>query len=399
MRIAYISDVVPLPTHAGELVLHNHFARMPDSEILLVTPPHGDKSADTVNGRRETAVLPRLLGPLVRRPTRLIFQALAASYLDWRYRKSVGQFRPDVILTVWHSCFFFGAHRISRKLNVPLALICHDDHENCVLPPFPLFAPMARGWLSKIYRDASARFCVCPSMERIFARRYGARGTVLYPLATQATQESRESDTTRKLPRSIRLGYAGTIGASNFAALDAILKYLDSNHGSFYFASPTYQTGRDRVIHHSCVTDLGQLTPAQVCEFFPAHVDAMLVMQSFDPAESTCIQTAFPSKLVQYMQFCLPVLIIGPSTASACQWAEAHPEAVIVVHTQREEDISQALDTLSDSNRRQQMAEKVREIRVGEFAAEEIQRVFVETLEHCRSDGREPTNQREAIVP
>jgi hypothetical protein len=387
MRIAFISDVAPLPTHAGELVLHNHLVRMPDSEILIITPPPRVTPAVT-NAQWETAILPGWLTPLVRRPTRLIFQALAALYVDRRYREIVKQFRPDIVLTVWHSCFFFGAYRISRKLKLPLALICHDDHEMCILPQLPLFRPVARGWLGRIYRDAAARFCVCPSMERIFAQRYGARGTVLYPLASSGLSEISGRDLMSEPAHPLRIGYAGTVADGNFRVLDAILGYLDSHDGTFCFAAPSYQMQRDRITKHRCVVDLGHLSPESVCELLPARVDAMLVIQSFDPAESICIQTAFPSKLVQYTQFKLPLLIVGPSSASAVQWAQTHPGAAVVVHSQNEDEISRALDILSGSNRRGEIAEKLREIAAGEFATEEIQKVFIETLERCRSDQR-----------
>jgi hypothetical protein len=74
---------------------------------------------------------------------------------------------------------------------------------------------------------------------------------------------------------------------------------------------------------------------------------------------------SFPSKLADYTEMGLPLLIRGPEYCSAVQWGRKHPGVAEVVATEDEGKLLEAIKRLSDPETRRTLAEEA--LRIGEL--------------------------------
>jgi len=89
-------------------------------------------------------------------------------------------FQPEAVLTVADDFLWLAAARYARRHSLPLHLICHDDWTRLAVKP-SLFREWLNDEIGKVYRQAVSRLCVSPHMAEEYERRYGVKGTLLYP--------------------------------------------------------------------------------------------------------------------------------------------------------------------------------------------------------------------------
>ena len=103
----------------------------------------------------------------------------------------------------------------------------------------------------------------------------------------------------------------------------------------------------------------------------------LFVPMSFDAADRTNMELAFPSKLADYTSVGLPLLIYGPPYCSAVAWARANACVGEVVTTDEGVDLSQALERLArDPLWRVELGRRAIEVGRQHFAHEAVQKIF-----------------------
>ena len=108
------------------------------------------------------------------------------------------------------------------------------------------------------------------------------------------------------------------------------------------------------------------LVPAKILrERCQEQADFLYLPMSFDEANSVNMKISFPSKLADYTQMGLPLLVYGPKYCSAVQWARKHNGVAEVVDTENDEELLQAVKRLSDPRIRSSLAEEA--VRIGDL--------------------------------
>src|SRR5207244_13346305 len=102
---------------------------------------------------------------------------------------------------------------------LPLHLILHDDWLMSLVA-----SPLVKSWAEKMfghfYRAAASRLCVSPSMEESYRKRYGVRGTVLYPSrAKHCNVVSAAVLRLREMETGLIFAYAGSVNYKGNADL------------------------------------------------------------------------------------------------------------------------------------------------------------------------------------
>ena len=103
---------------------------------------------------------------------------------------------------------------------------------------------------------------------------------------------------------------------------------------------------------------------------------------SFDAADRSNMELAFPSKLADCTAVGLPLLIYGPPYCSAVAWARENASVGEIVTTDEGTDLGEALARLKQDPSWQVILGK-RALEVGRqyFAHEAVQRVFNRALD------------------
>src|SRR5947209_6749786 len=123
MRIAFISDITPVPLTAGPLVLYRHFTRMEKHQILVVSGRIPE--SDPEDRHWQVVRLPRRLRWLMRSATQPLFEEIRGIQIQHEISHLVEKFSPEVVVTVWMAEYLIPAYKIAKHRRIPLVLICH----------------------------------------------------------------------------------------------------------------------------------------------------------------------------------------------------------------------------------------------------------------------------------
>jgi glycosyltransferase involved in cell wall biosynthesis len=111
-----------------------------------------------------------------------------------------------------------------------------------------------------------------------------------------------------------------------------------------------------------------------------ASGDAFLVPMAFEPSLRRQMETSFPSKLVECVQFEKPLVIWGPEYCSAIQWARRENRAVCVTDP-NPSAFCQALEEFIASPLQRERCVSASRTAQKEFTPEKIQAQFMAALE------------------
>jgi glycosyltransferase involved in cell wall biosynthesis len=367
-RLSYLGEVPVECSYHGSALLWRLLQNYPAKDLLIVEGIHRSSVERRLPGVRYIHPPTPGIGRMLR--TRYAIQVseilyrtipiLAASILP-----SVACRRPEAIITVCHGLFWLVAAKVANILKVPLHLIVHDHVPDTV-------AERLRERIShdfgRVYSTAASRFCVSEGMVVEYERMFGVAGQVLYP--------SRARSPLRQSSRAVRCSkgsgrltgvFAGTVAGPECAdALAALARQLARVGGRLVIYGVF-----TRAQAAPCGLDLPNvefpgLVPARVLsERCQEEADFLYVPMKFGRDGSVNARISFPSKLADYTEMGLPLLIRGPEYCSAVQWARKNPGVAQVVETEDEKQLLEAIKRLSNPETRRTLAEEA--LRIGEL--------------------------------
>ncbi len=265
------------------------------------------------------------------------------------------------IVTVTHGIGWLIAYKLSKKLNIPLILILHDEVSFTYRVPGFCQQFMISSFAS-CYRSAKKRFCVSPYMEEYYFHKFGVRGDVLYPFRSSTSIEYKSIPVrVRQAKQSIVFGYAGSIATPSYGRQLALLANALNDKGGklIIFSSIDIAFMRRHGLLFNNVEIKSFLPTNDLVSYFRQNVDALFVPMAFDQETDVAFQLNFPSKLTDYTLAGLPLVISGPSNSSAIKWARDNTEVAITIGKESLNEFTVCIDRLlMDAELRIQLAEK-----------------------------------------
>jgi hypothetical protein len=324
--------------------------------------------------------------------SRLLSTRLGARYRGWLFRGarrrgrkigrqfSIGDWKPEAILTVAHGNSWLTAAEIASRLNIPLHLIVHDDPYTVAnVPPAMLDEYMKR--FGEVYRSAASRLCVSPYMAEKYLAEFGIAGDTIYP--SRAPGGPAFSQPPDRLLASepgapLTFAYAGSIHTKSYAELLRTLADVlgERGHQLLIFSNISKEQiismGLDKP-HVSCRSTIPFM---ELISLLREQVDVLFVPMSFAGNERRNMEVSFPSKLTDYTAVGLPLLICGPEYCSAIKWAQSNPGVAEVSPQPDIASMRAAVERLTDVKYRRHLATEA--IRVGSeyFSHERVVAAF-----------------------
>lgn len=369
-RLCYIGEVPIECSYHGSALLWRLFENYPPKNLLAVEGIHRSSIE-----RRLPSV--RYVHPSTPGVSRLLRTRYAREVSEVLYRAvpilaatlapRVAYERPEAIITVCHGLYWLVAAKVSSFVKLPLHLIVHDHVPTTLAASERLRTRILRDF-GRIYSTAASRFCVSEAMAIEYERIFGVGGQVLYPSrARSALREPSRAVRCHVASSALTGVFAGTIAGPGYVnALAALARQLARVGGKLVIYG---SLGRKEAA--SLGLDLPNvefrgLVPAKILkEQCQKEADFLYVPMSFGESDSVNMRMSFPSKLADYTEMGLPLLIRGPQYCSAVQWARKHSDVAEVVETEDEEELLQAVKRLSDPRTRGTLAEEA--LRIGDL--------------------------------
>jgi hypothetical protein len=399
-RLLYVGDVPVTATLAGAALVYRLLQEYPVAKLRIVQSDLWSSVPEWGKGDHGKR-LPNVPYETLRVGTERLLRSRAAivyaPYLQlsapWRSHKLRGlmrDYQPEAILTVAHGYTWITAARLAKQYKVPLHLIVHDDWPTCHHLP-PIFQNLVDRQFGKVYRQAQTRLCISPYMVEVYEKRYGVRGSVLYPSrAADAIDFGEPSPTSEKICTAPVFAYAGSINSGGYAErLRSLATVLEPLNGKLLIYSRLSKAaagnlGLDRpnIIIHPVIPSNELIIELR------ETADALFVPMDFDE-HSLAMEINFPSKLTDCTSTGLPLLICGPPNCSAVRWAKENPGVAEVVDDLSLEVLAEATARLVGSPpRRFELAaialEKGREY----FSHESVTRKFYREVGQAMIDDR-----------
>jgi glycosyltransferase involved in cell wall biosynthesis len=383
-RLLYVGGVRVETTVAGMAVLYRLLQNYPPQTLRIVEgnlfPCHPEKRLPNV--AYETLPLPF---------KRLLFSRFHSLMAAWcwttapsRARSLAGiarQFKPQAILTVAHSFAWMTAAELAHRLAIPLHLIAHDDFIQTFSLPRRMW-PSAHARFGRIYGRAASRLCISPYMAEMYRQRYGAPGTVLYPLRALDAPEFNGPPPPQ--PRDVlTFAYAGSLSHEGYirSVSDLALALQPLGHRVVIYSAQ----GREALARHGLdqpnVDFPGLVSFTELAQRLRKHADVLFVPMAFDEESRSNMQISFPSKLADYTAIGLPLLIQGPEYCSAVRWARENTGVAEVVDQPGREALAAAVGRLAASpGYRRQLGGSAWTTGQRDFAHGQVIRLFHEAL-------------------
>ena len=343
-RLAVVSDVVPVRSQGGELLLYRLLRDYPADRLAVVHAPQWPpfEPDRQLPGVRYEAIdcAPALPAVLRSRwlPVWPVLELAAMGRHARRVAQALGDFRPEAVLSVTDFGLWRAAARLARTRRLPLVLVQHDDLAskmtgNSRKPQYRLTRWLIDRQVGRAYRQAAARFCVSRGMAERHERLYRGRAEVLYPSRGDDSPEPRVRVNPDLIGRPPVVAFAGalyTVGACELLRqMAGLLAPLGGRLDLYTRATADELRGLD--LNRPNVRLAGFFAPPEMAERMSDSAHLLFLPASFLPAEATDVSTLFPSKLADYTAVGLPLLVWGPAYSSAARWAADNPEAARLV--------------------------------------------------------------------
>lgn len=361
-RLLYFGDVPVESTLAGAAVLYRLLEGYAADRLVVLQDERGQTAINQrlPGVRYETYRLPLegLTGARfgLAKPAG-IFRYLTAGRRAEALAAAIGDFNPQVVLTVAHGFAWASAAAFARQRGLPLVLIVHDDvpdmlARKCIpwillrrIQPLVDAYPSIWGGFWSVYREAACRLCVSPQMAEAY-RRWGAPAQVMYPSRAREGVAF-DSPPVRALRRQSPLvfGYAGGLGQGSNPILLSTLAQMIEPDGS-KLVLYTQPNPPKSAIRGSNVEFRGFTPNALLVSALRDEIDVLVLPMSFDPRDRRNMEVSFPSKLTNYTAACLPILIWGPPYCSAVRWAKSAPGLAEIVEENNRESLAAAVKSL-----------------------------------------------------
>jgi len=374
LHVIVISSVRPEPTSAGQIILHRHLVDQPGITLEV----YGGEPRQPGISRLIRRVVGRLSRTCLRRWAEDFWVLWEGRWLDRELRRQVADPRNTLVLTVAHGDAFMAAQRFARRHQLPLVALFQDWWPDIAQVHRPIQQALEKGFRN-LYRTAGLALCICPGMRDTLGEH--ARSYVLYPVPEKLHQKKHASHKKSAPFKILYFGnledYGPMLGEVLNASLHCKEVFIEVR-GS----NPKWPEEMKNVLR-------GQgrwldFAPRRELDAWLASADAFLVPMSFDPALKRRMETSFPSKISEFAQFGVPLLIWAPSYASASIWCRESGAGLVVADASPTALLNEAVRLADDTELWNKLAARVQHAAAQTFNPEAIQANFVRFLKSTR---------------
>lgn len=382
-RLLYVGDVPVENTWHGSVVLHRLLRAYPPDRLFIIEfRQHSSPSKRLagVNYRYAGFRLERLLSTRLHKLAAAFFLHFPGTSMR-KLVKATESAKVDAILTVAHGYSWIVAASIAKRRGLPLHVLVHDQ----IFGTYPNSRATHRlisGQFREVLNLATSVFSVSPMMKGYLKREFGRESEVLYPSQDPNSPIYRStSPRVERLVGGPNVAYAGTFhGDGQLKAVAHFARALDLVGGRLHLFGQDPISSQlharlpcKNIVFRGFVADL-----VEVCR---CEMDALLVVNSFDPADLPEMEVNFPSKLAVYTALGLPIIILAPPRSSAMTWSRENPTAAAAIDQLTGHTIGACLRRfVSDAAWRCQLAAEAIRVGAEQFSPSETETKFFTSL-------------------
>lgn len=339
-RLLYVGEFPPSNHHGGAILVKRLLEKHP-ADCLSVITSTGGMQASQATGLFEChhIALP-VFGRSRHVGLRTLVRAangLGLALVALRAIQEVKRKRVEALIAIVQGRYYLAAALAAWVTATPHITIVHDNFVSPNSSPSRFSRRVLRYLTRKALRSAAHIYAVSPEMQRLVFRECGVESEIQLPSTTESPRLVEGQAPIVREGGPVIL-FAGTTGYTVRDCLDLLADLIATGQLKAYGMS-------DAKLHLcTAMTDTEMRTcgwdrPDIVCRgWVPqpelrkalSSADILFLPYSFLESSREAVETAFPSKIADYLAAGKPILVFGPRYSSVVRYASEQGFAEIV---------------------------------------------------------------------
>ena len=338
-QLLYVGEFPPSNHHGGAILLKRLLDRHPVNCLTVIASKPGMMASSGLDILRcRHIVFPVLRVSASRWARRLnsIPNLLILALVALRAMLLMRRRRAAAVISIIQGRYYLPAAFAGWITGTPHIAVVHDNFISGILAA-SRFSTLLRYLTRRVLRSAAHIYAVSPEMQRLVFDECGMRSEIQLPSTTVPTSQPSCDPPLDSRDGPVLL-FAGTVGYTVKDCLDLLVELIVSGKLNEY--------GLPKANLHLCTP----LTEAEILTFgwnrpgianqgwvsqseLPtalASADILFLPYSFLPIARGAVETAFPSKIADYLASGKPIIVFGPRYSSLVRYAREQSFAEIV---------------------------------------------------------------------
>lgn len=321
MNFLFISETIPVDTHASSVVFHRHFKTLVEKghkvHILTDKNSYKNRKKELLSQFTIHTIPNRKWYYLPFKPFGLLQKLRFFDYYHLYAKKIIQEEKIDKLIGYVHGNFLtaFTAY-VQNKTNLPLISFFHDDTKEL---NFGNDTKSINDNTEKILK-ASYKVLIASAAFIENWPKHAHKFVLLYPIPT--INKIRADIVSKHVNKHI--GYSGTVYTEIIPALDNFSSFLNELDFKFTIIGNNKQA-RYLAEKYKKLTYLPLFDTAEEAnDFLLNNCNICLIAYPEKVKDMPWIKTCFPSKFIQYCVLGIPTIIIAPEDSALGKWCLAN---------------------------------------------------------------------------
>ena len=335
-RLLYVNEFPPSNHHGGAILVKRLLDKQPADCLVVIASKNGMKASPATDlcACRHIA-LPfsgrsRYLG--IRRLLRGLGFALVVSTAILEIRRK----RIEAVITIVAGRYYLAAALAAWVTATPHITIVNDSFISGNASRSISLGKALRYLTRKVLRNAAHVYAVSPEMQRLIFKECGVEAEVQLPSTTMPPHAEGQTQIAREGGPVIL--FAGTAGYEARDCLDLLadliatgqLKEYGMSDAKLHLCTALTDTEmRARGWVRDGIVSRGWVPQSELPKVL-SGADILFLPYSFLESSREAVETAFPSKIADYLAAGKPILVFGPRYSSLVRYASEQGFAEIV---------------------------------------------------------------------
>ncbi|AFZ36139.1 hypothetical protein Sta7437_2608 [Stanieria cyanosphaera PCC 7437] len=376
-HILFISRQPPRQGTGSHIIIERHLKRLEDSnwKISIVAPENTLAKVKLPNTWNVIS-LPkrRWWWPAFRKHLPLSLKIRIHCW-EWECKNNLKNTKISAILADYWDDYSLLAAFLSKKWNIPLSLIIHDQPELWAASKKQELEIAKRTKL--VINQAQRIWCVSQELADAYRLNLNPKTRILLPISNGNFLGLCAEKQPSNLNKEFVIAHAGSLHPFQYENFKQIALCLQKINGVFLLIAeqenPTVkklQQQFDNIKHYPTFK-----SNTEVMSFLAKNAHCLLVSYSFDLNQQPWAATSFPSKLVEFAHLKIPILILAPLNTAISNWA-INNNWLGYVSSLEETELIDILNKIKDEETWLKMAKQSTRLALTKFNPDLIQAQF-----------------------